>query len=258
MTAVAEPAATIPALKTTDLSMSFGGLDVLRGLNLEIQPCEVRSIIGPNGAGKTTLFNILSGAFKSTGGTVELNGEDVTGASPYTLHHLGLSRSFQVTQIFPDLTVQDNVLLARIAAYPRRPGLLWRPRWTRKLPEEAEELLEALELTALAGHTAGTLSHGDQRRLDIALTMATNPSVILLDEPTAGMAGSEAKATMRLLQRLLEGRTIVLIEHDMDLVMRISDRVSMLHYGELIVTGTPSEVQANPEVRKAYLKGGAA
>jgi branched-chain amino acid transport system ATP-binding protein len=245
-----------PLLRTTDLSMSFGGLDVLRGLNLEIQPSEIRSIIGPNGAGKTTLFNILSGAFAPTSGTVELNGKDVTGASPDDLHALGLSRSFQVTRVFPDLTVQENVVLARIAAYPRRPGLLWRPRWTRGLTDDAAELLDALELMPLAQRTAGTLSHGDQRRLDIALSMATDPSIILLDEPTAGMARGEAQATMGLLQRLLKGRTIVLIEHDMDLVMRISDRVSMLHYGKLIVTGTPSEVRANPEVRKAYLKGG--
>ena len=248
----------VPALKTTDLSMSFGGLQVLHGLNLEIQQSEIRSIIGPNGAGKTTLFNILSGAFAPTGGSVEVRGQQMAGASPHTFHALGLSRSFQVTRVFPELTVQENIELARIASYPRRPGLIRRPRWFRGLSIQAGQLLEDLELARLAGRVAGTLSHGDQRRLDIALSLAAEPSIVLLDEPTAGMARGEAQATMGLLERLLKGRTIVLVEHDMDLVMRISDRVSMLHYGKLVVTGTPDEVKANPEVRRAYLQGGVA
>lgn len=251
---VTEP--KVPALRTTDLSMSFGGLQVLDGLNLEIQQAEIRSIIGPNGAGKTTLFNILSGAFAPTGGSVEVLGQQMAGASPDAFHALGLSRSFQVTRVFPELTVQENIELARIASYPRRPGFIRRPRWFRGLSAEAGQLLEDLELAPLAGRAAGTLSHGDQRRLDIALSLAAEPSIVLLDEPTAGMARGEAQATMGLLERLLKGRTIVLVEHDMDLVMRISDRVSMLHYGKLIVTGSPSEVKANPEVRKAYLQGG--
>ena len=179
----------------------------------------------------------------------------MAGASPDAFHRLGLSRSFQVTRVFPDLTVEENIQLARVASHPREPGLIRRPRWVRQLSEEAGKLLEGLELAPLARRTAGTLSHGDQRRLDIALAMASEPSIILLDEPTAGMARGEAQATMGLLQGLLRGRTIVLVEHDMDLVMRISDRVSMLHHGKLVVTGTPSEVRANPEVRKAYLKG---
>jgi len=236
--------------------MSFGGLKVLQGLNLEIQQGEKRSIIGPNGAGKTTLFNILSGAFAPTSGTVEVLGHHVAGARPDSFHRLGLSRSFQVTRVFPDLTVEENLRLARIASHPRPPGLIRRPSWVRQLSEEVGGLLEDLQLAPLARRTAGTLSHGDQRRLDIALSMASDPSIILLDEPTAGMARSEAQETMGLLEGLLGGRTIVLVEHDMDLVMRISDLVSMLHYGKLVVTGTPSEVRANPEVRKAYLKGG--
>lgn len=251
---VTEP--EVPALRTTDLSMDFGGLQVLQGLNLEIQQGEIRSIIGPNGAGKTTLFNILSGAFAPTGGSVKVLGQQMAGASPHEFHALGLSRSFQVTRVFPQLTVQENIELARIASYPRRPGLIRQPRWFRGLSTEAGQLLEDLELVPLAERAAGTLSHGDQRRLDIALSLAAEPSIVLLDEPTAGMARGEAQATMGLLERLLKGRTIVLVEHDMDLVMRISDQVSMLHYGKLIVTGTPDEVKANPEVRRAYLQGG--
>lgn len=246
-----------PALSTEGLAMSFGGLQVLDDLELEIRPGETRAIIGPNGAGKTTLFHILSGGLRPTRGRVHLHGEEVTGLSADALHRRGLSRSFQVTRIFPDLTVAENVSLACMSQYPRRPGLLVRPRWTRQLPEQVERVLIDLELVGLADRTAGTLSHGDQRRLDVALALATDPSILLLDEPTAGMARSEAKATMELLGHLLEGRTIVLIEHDMDLVMRISDRVSMLHYGKLVATGTPAEIREHPEVRAAYLKGGA-
>jgi branched-chain amino acid transport system ATP-binding protein len=233
--------------------MSFGGLTVLRGLDLEIKVGEVRSVIGPNGAGKTTLFNILSGAFPPTGGTVEVLGRDVTGLPPQSLHALGVSRSFQITRIFPDLTVRENVELAALARYPRRAGVLRQPPWVRNAREQAANLLSRLELSALAETTAGTLSHGDQRRLDLALALASDPAIVLLDEPTAGMARGEAQATMGLLQQMLEGRTVVLVEHDVELVMRISDRVSMLHYGKLVVTGSPEEVRANPEVKRAYL-----
>lgn len=248
---------TDSALRTRGLSMSFGGLQVLEGLDLDIARGETRSIIGPNGAGKTTLFHILSGGLRPTEGRVELFGEDATGLSSEALHRRGLSRSFQVTRVFGDLTVEENLTLACIANHPRRPGLVVRPRWMREVPGEVEELLASLELTELARTPAGTLSHGDQRRLDVALAMACDPAVLLLDEPTAGMARTEAKAMMELLRRLLVGRTIVLIEHDMDLVMRISDRVSMLHHGRLVVTGDPEEIREHPEVRAAYLKGGA-
>lgn len=255
MTSTIDAPAT--ALRTHELSMSFGGLHVLEGLDLSIDQGETRSIIGPNGAGKTTLFHILSGALRPTHGRVELFGQDATGLSTETLHRRGLSRSFQVTRIFPALSVAENVSLACLANHPRRPGLLRRPRWMRELPGQVDELLASLELTRLADLTAGTLSHGDQRRLDVALAMASNPTVLLLDEPTAGMARTEAKDMMELLRHMLTGRTIVLIEHDMDLVMRISDRVSMLHHGRLIATGTPAEIREHPEVRDAYLRGGA-
>lgn len=252
-----QPAAGESALSTRELSMSFGGLRVLQNLELDIKRGETRSIIGPNGAGKTTLFHILSGGLRPTQGRVELFGRDVTGLASEALHHRGLSRSFQVTRVFPELTVEENVGLACLANHPRRPGLLMRPRWMRELPDEVDRLLASLELTALAKRPAGTLSHGDQRRLDVALAMASDPTVLLLDEPTAGMARNEAKATMELLRGLLTGRTIVLIEHDMDLVMRISDQVSMLHHGKLLATGTPEEIREHPEVRAAYLKRGA-
>jgi branched-chain amino acid transport system ATP-binding protein len=260
MTAVTMRRSEMPveatALSTRGLSMSFGGLHVLHDLDLDIRRGETRAIIGPNGAGKTTLFHILSGELKPSRGQVELFGENVTGLPTESLHDRGLSRSFQVTRIFPDLTVEENVSLACLANHPRRPGLLLRPRWMRGLSHEVEDLLASLDLTALAKRPAGTLSHGDQRRLDVALAMASNPAILLLDEPTAGMARNQAKGTMELLRELLQGRTIVLIEHDMDLVMRISDRVSMLHHGKLVATGTPEEIRKDPQVREAYLRGG--
>ena len=243
------------ALRTVGLSKSFRGLEVLRGVDLSVTAGTLHAVIGPNGAGKTTLFNILSGAIPPTAGRVEVRGRDVTGFAPHQLTRLGLSRSFQVTSVFPALTVEENLAVAAMAAHPRRTGILRRPRWTGAVAERVEELLDQLGLTGMRHLEAGVLSHGDQRRLDLGLTLASEPAIILLDEPTAGMTRSEAHATMGTLERVLGGRTIVLVEHDMDLVMRISSRVSVLHRGILIADGPPEEVRENREVREAYLVG---
>jgi branched-chain amino acid transport system ATP-binding protein len=243
------------ALRTVGLTMAFRGLEVLRGVDLTVTSGTLHAVIGPNGAGKTTLFNILSGALHPTGGRVELRGRDVTGKSPHELTRLGLSRSFQVTSVFPALTVEENLAVAAMAGHPRQSGILRRPKWTGDVAARVETLLDQLGLMALRGLEAGVLSHGDQRRLDIGLTLAMEPSIILLDEPTAGMTRAEAHQTMETLEQVLGGRTIVLVEHDMDLVMRISRRVSVLHRGILIADGPPEEVRENPEVREAYLVG---
>jgi branched-chain amino acid transport system ATP-binding protein len=231
------------ALRTVGLTKSFRGLEVLRGVDLTVAAGTLHAVIGPNGAGKTTLFNILSGAIRPTAGRIELRGRDVTGWAPHRLVKLGLARSFQVTSVFPALSVEANLTVAAQA------------QGTDSLPERVETLMEQLGLTAMRHLEAGVLSHGDQRRLDIGLTLASEPSIILLDEPTAGMTRSEAQQTMGTLERILAGRTIVLVEHDMDLVMRISSRVSVLHRGILIADGPPEEVRENPEVREAYLVG---
>jgi branched-chain amino acid transport system ATP-binding protein len=231
------------ALRTVGLTKSFRGLEVLRGVDLSVELGTTHAVIGPNGAGKTTLFNILSGATPPSAGRVELRGRDVTGWAPHQLLKLGLARSFQVTSVFPGLSVEANLTVAAQAK-----GL-------DGLAGRVEGLLDQLGLTALRHLEAGVLSHGDQRRLDIGLTLASEPSIILLDEPTAGMTRSDAQATMASLERMLAGRTIVLVEHDMDLVMRISSRVSVLHRGILIAEGPPEEVRENPEVREAYLVG---
>ena len=231
------------ALRTVGLTKSFRGLEVLRGDDLAVTLGTTHAVIGPNGAGKTTLFNILSGAILPSDGRVELRGRDVTGWAPHQLLKLGLARSFQVTSVFPALSVEANLTVA--AQAQGRDGLA----------ERVGALMDQLGLTAMRHLEAGVLSHGDQRRLDIGLTLASEPSIILLDEPTAGMTRTEAQHTMETLERMLAGRTIVLVEHDMDLVMRISSRVSVLHRGILIAEGPPEEVRENPEVREAYLVG---
>jgi branched-chain amino acid transport system ATP-binding protein len=231
------------ALRTVGVTKSFGGLEVLRGVDLTINLGTTHAVIGPNGAGKTTLFNILSGAIRPSAGRVELRGRDVTGFAPHQLLKLGLARSFQVTSVFPALSVEDNLAVAA------------QVKGSEGLAERVEALMDQLGLTRMRHLEAGVLSHGDQRRLDIGLTLASEPSIILLDEPTAGMTRAEAHETMGALERMLGGRTIVLVEHDMDLVMRISSRVSVLHRGILIADGPPEEVRENPEVREAYLVG---
>ena len=231
------------ALRTIGVTKSFRGLEVLRGVDLSVAQGTTHAVIGPNGAGKTTLFNILSGAIPPSAGRVELRGRDVTGRAPHQLLKLGLARSFQVTSVFPALSVEANVTVAAQAKGPDR------------LAERVETLMDELGLTAMRHLEAGVLSHGDQRRLDIGLTLASEPSIILLDEPTAGMTRADAQQTMRTLETMLSGRTVVLVEHDMDLVMRISHRVSVLHRGILIADGPPDEVRQNAEVREAYLVG---
>jgi branched-chain amino acid transport system ATP-binding protein len=243
------------ALRTVGITKSFRGLEVLRGVDLTVAAGTLHSVIGPNGAGKTTLFNLLSGAIPPTSGRVEVRGRDVTGLAPHQLTRLGLSRSFQVTSVFPGLTVEENLAVAAMAGQPHDGGILRRPRWTGAVAARVEELLDQLGLAGMRRLEAGVLSHGDQRRLDLGLTLASEPSIILLDEPTAGMTRTEAHQTMGTLERVLGGRTIVLVEHDMDLVMRISVRVSVLHRGILIADGPPEEVRENPEVREAYLVG---
>jgi len=233
----------MPLLETIDCKVRFGGNVALDDVSISVEPATVTGLIGPNGAGKTTLFNILSGAILPSAGRVELRGRDVTGWAPHQLLKLGLARSFQVTSVFPGLSVEANLVVA--AQTKGRDGLA----------ERVETLLEQLDLVAMRHLEAGVLSHGDQRRLDIGLTLASEPSIILLDEPTAGMTRNDAQQTMDALERMLAGRTIVLVEHDMDLVMRISQRVSVLHRGILIADGPPEEVRENPEVREAYLVG---
>jgi branched-chain amino acid transport system ATP-binding protein len=248
-----------PVLTTESLSKQFGQLIAVDEVDLAIERGEFRSVIGPNGAGKTTLFNLITGALGPTSGTVRFEGEDVTALPPHERVHKGLGRSFQITNVFGGLTVRENVRLAAQSVhqseFSRLEGLLRSTRTFESVNADADGVLERIELEDQAHRRASTLAYGDRRRLEIGLVLATDPTVVLLDEPTAGMSVDETKATMELISDVLADRTLVLIEHDIDLVMNVSDRVTVLHRGEVLRTGTPREVADDESVQEAYLGG---
>jgi branched-chain amino acid transport system ATP-binding protein len=234
------------------LSKSFGGLRAVS--DLEFAACEggVTSIIGPNGAGKSTVFNLIAGTLRPDAGRVELGGRDVTGLPPHALARLGLARSFQISNLFFGLTALENVRLACQAHAPRR-RFLGRLDREIQLVEGAHAVLAEFGLADLAEEPAANLSHGDQRRLEIAVCMASQPRVLMLDEPTQGMSPAETRAVDALIRSLAGRLSVVVIEHDVDLVMSISDRVIVLHQGCKLFEGTPAEVRGSGVVRDAYL-----
>ena len=246
-------------LETHDLRKAFGALTAVNGVTLEIEAGTLHSIIGPNGAGKTTLFNLLTGTFAPTSGRILLDGKDITGTPAHRIAHLGLARSFQRTNVFPALSLLDNVWVAAFACGKSWSGLLWRR--TERYADEMKRARQALSDVGLidkAGELAKAISHGEQRQLELAIALAAAPRVLLLDEPAAGLSPEESRRMVALV-RTLKGRyTIVLIEHKIDIIMSVSDRISVMHFGSLIADGTPEEIQRNPEVRRAYLGGVAA
>jgi branched-chain amino acid transport system ATP-binding protein len=246
-------------LETKDLRKSFGALTAVAGVSLAVEAGTLHSIIGPNGAGKTTLFNLLTGTFPPTSGKIFLDGRDITGTPAHRVAHLGLARSFQRTNVFPAFTLLDNVWVAAFACSPSWRGLLWRPseRYPH-LVERARAALADVGLLEKQKHLAREISHGEQRQLELAIALAAQPRVLLLDEPAAGLSPEETRRMVALLSRLKSRYTIVLIEHKMDIIMSVSDRISVMHFGALIAEGTPAEIQRNAEVRKAYLGGVAA
>jgi branched-chain amino acid transport system ATP-binding protein len=246
-------------LETKNLSKAFGALTAVDGVSLAIEAGTLHSIIGPNGAGKTTLFNLLTGTYRPSAGSILFDGRDITGTPAHRVAHLGLARSFQRTNVFPAFSLFDNVWVAAFARAPSRRGLAWRR--ADRYPEVEERALAALADVGLAdkaGEPVREISHGEQRQLELAIALAAAPRVLLLDEPAAGLSPEETKRLVALV-RALKGRyTIVLIEHKMDIIMSVSDRVSVMHFGGLIAEGTPSEIQRNRDVRRAYLGGVAA
>ena len=244
-----------PFLEVHDISKRFGHFVALEGISLELQEHEVTALIGPNGAGKTTFYNLLSGRLVPTTGEVRFRGESIAGLPPHRINKLGISRSFQITNIFADLTVLENVAVALVAY--RNQGLrLWgNVRRDKTLREGAAALLERFDLGRLAGLHAGTLSYGDKRLVELAIVLATEPQLVLLDEPTAGMTPEETEAVVRLIRDLVEENryTFFITEHDMDVVFGLAERILVFHHGTLLAEGTPEEVRANPEVRTAYL-----
>ena len=246
-------------LETRNLSKSFGALAAVQDVSLAIEAGGLHSIIGPNGAGKTTLFNLLTGSFPPTSGRILLDQQDVTGTPAHRIAHLGLSRSFQRTNVFPAFSLLQNVWIAAFATGRSWNGLLFRN--TDQYPEANEQARQALRDVGLIdkqNHLAREISHGEQRQLELAIALAARPRVLLLDEPAAGLSPEETRRMVALVRSLKGRYTIVLIEHKMDIIMSVSDRISVMHFGSLIAEGTPQEIQRNPEVRRAYLGGIAA
>ena len=244
---------TVPVLSTEGLSMRFGGLAALSNVNLTVRREEIRAIIGPNGAGKSTLFNCLTGVLRPSSGRVLFNGEDITGLSPDRISQKGIARSYQITNILPNATTLENV---RIAAQSRRHGWSMLKHHTafRDIMGKAEAVLESVGLAAKAEELAANLSHGEQRNLEIGIALATEPRLLCLDEPTAGMSPAETHETMELVRRIARDLTILIVEHDMQVVMELASRITVLHYGEILAEGTPAEIQQNPRVLEVYLK----
>ncbi len=241
------------ALELSGLHKAFGKTEIIRGVDLEIGSGERHAIIGPNGAGKSTLFNLITGRFPQTSGTIRLHGEDLAGKAPFEINRLGLSRSFQITNIFPKMSVFENVRCALLWAQGYKYSFWHMVARQPLLTEGADAILEQINLTDRKNLPAGVLSYAEQRALEIGITIAGGANVIMLDEPTAGMSHSETDYIVDLIRRVTEGKTLVMVEHDMGVVFGLADRISVLVYGEIIATGAPEEVRANPKVQEAYL-----
>ncbi len=241
------------ALELRGIHHDFSGLQVLTGIDLEIREGERHAIIGPNGAGKSTLFNIITGRYAPRRGLVLYRGRDITGAAPHTIARLGVGRSFQIINTFPRLSVFENV---RSAVLSRRHMRL--NPWSL-LDRQAEVTREADEVLAMVGLgdrrdvPANALSYGEQRELEIALTVATQPDLVMLDEPTAGLNSEDTRRAVALIRRVTERRTLVMVEHDMEVVFNLADRISVIYYGRVLATGTPDNIRGNEEVKRAYL-----
>jgi branched-chain amino acid transport system ATP-binding protein len=238
-------------LVVRDLSKNFGALRAVNGVNLEIRDGHVHSLIGPNGAGKTTVFNCISGFLRPAGGQVLLNGLDVTAWPPHRLVAAGLARTFQITQVFGDLTVMENVALGARSRLGKNLDM-W-PRTQGEAHDRADAVLDMLGLAGQAEANADHLAHGDKRILEIAIAMALQPRVLLLDEPTAGMSPGETERMGELIRRVTKHSSVLLVEHDMEIVLGISDEITVMTQGRVIASGTPDAVSRDPLVRDAYL-----
>jgi branched-chain amino acid transport system ATP-binding protein len=241
-------------LELRDLHKSFGAVAAVDGVSLAVEEGSLHCIIGPNGAGKTTLFNCVTGEVEPTSGEVLFAGQDITGMRPHRLPALGIARSFQRTSVFPRLSVAENVWVAAYGAEP--PDRLAALKPADAVAHIGEAIGDALGEVGLRRHAdklADELSHGDQRLLDFAIALASRPRLLLLDEPTAGLSRGDTQMVIALVERLKERYTIVLIEHKMDVVMRVSDRISVMNFGSLLAEGTPEDIRGDPRVREAYL-----
>jgi len=244
---------TTPALSLRDIRKSFGATEIIRGVTLDIAQGERHCIIGPNGAGKTTCFNLVSGRFPISSGEIHLNGERIDQLPPHKINRKGLSRSFQITSIFHRMSVFENLRCALLWSSGYKYAF-WSPLWRQKaLNESAEKLMEDLNLSARRDVRAGLLSYAEQRSLEIGMTIAGGASVILLDEPTAGMSNTETDHTIALIRRVTQGKTLLMVEHDMKVVFDLADTITVLVYGQVIASGSPADVRNSRAVQEAYL-----
>ena len=240
-------------LELKKIYKDFGGLEVLFGLDLEIQEGERHAIIGPNGAGKSTLFNLITGKYRPSRGNIFFKGKDITGENPFKLNRMKIARSFQITNIFSTMSVFDNVRNAILSKNKVCYNLLSRLAKLEQINIETEKVLGEIGLLDRKNVLSGLLSHGEQRALEIGLTIATDPELILLDEPTAGMSSEETRKTVKLIKRVTERNTLIIVEHDMEVVFSIADRISVLCFGRILASGSPEEVRNDQKVKDAYL-----
>ena len=242
-------------LETQDIRKQFGALVAVDDVSLAIERGSLHSIIGPNGAGKTTFFNVVSGTLDPTSGRVFFKGQDITDLPMHRTIHRGIGRSFQITNIFPNLTVLENVRLAAQALDGKRARIIRSHLNLRAPLERAREVLDQVGLSSRADLAARTLPHGDQRKLELGMILAPDPEVLMLDEPTAGMAAEQVPELLDLIQTIQATgeKTVVLVEHNMNVVMRVSDRITVMHQGRVLAEGTPAEIAADSEVQTAYL-----
>ena len=240
-------------LELKGIYKDFEGLQVLVDVHLGVQEGERHAIIGPNGAGKSTLFNLITGKYRPSKGRIFLKGEEITGADPFKLNRMGMARSFQITNIFRSMTVFENVRNAILSKNKIRYNLFSRLSGMDEISRQTEKALAEIGLLERKDHIASELSYGQQRALEIGLAIATNPEIILLDEPTAGMSTEETREAVRLIERVTAGKTLIIVEHDMEVVFRIADRISVLYYGKVLACGLPAEIRNNQRVKDAYL-----
>lgn len=234
----------------------FSGLKVLTGVDFRVKEKERHAVIGPNGAGKTTLFNIISGKFKPSSGAILFKGQDISGKASYALNRHGLSRSFQITNVFQELSVFDNILSGVRSRFGLRYHFFERPASDKSIVEKAEAVVAKVGLTAVKNNPASSLSYGQQRALEIGITLSTEPELILLDEPTAGMTREETEQAVKMIDQVTAGKTLIIIEHDMEVVFSLADKISVLHYGTILVSDKPEKIRNDQRVKDAYLGEG--
>jgi len=239
-----------------NIHKDFSGLQVLTGVEFKVKEKERHAVIGPNGAGKTTLFNIISGKFKPSSGAILFKGKDISGKPPHVLNHHGLARSFQITNVFQELSVFNNILAGVRSRYGLRYNFFKKPNQNREICEKVDAIIKEVGLTDVKDQPASSLSYGQQRALEIGITLSTEPELILLDEPTAGMTREETNQAIKMIDQVTAGRTLIIIEHDMEVVFSLASTISVLHYGTILVSDTPGKIRNDQRVKDAYLGEG--